>query len=358
MPRNLANRPRVAGARAPTVAGRHRRRRDAEPARRRRVRPGRPAGGEWCRATYPGPGPAAPPGRGRARVQHRCGRRGRRERRPVPRARRLARSHGRRWQRRREHGPGRNCGWRRDRGWRGTRRPAASRAAPTGARPGTAASRGPASRPGPAARSGPAAHPEAGTRSGTEARSASGGAARWRAGRPWAGPACARVLPPVAPGRPRPGSPRAARPGISRTTSPSMCSWRHPGPSVTLLLQMRSAMMAASAQLGTVISPRLPGCFLVQASDRHQTATSRARKPAGRRLRAGTCGPSGRISGRPAACTAAGSHRSWPGRSPPGRRTIPDPSGSRLARPGPTAISPERPVPSTAYLAARITARA
>ena len=39
-----------------------------------------------------------------------------------------------------------------------------------------------------------------------------------------------------------------------------------------------------------MISPRLPGCFLVQASVRHQIATSRARKPAGRRLRAGTCG--------------------------------------------------------------------
>ena len=25
--------------------------------------PAGPAGGEWCRATYPGPGPAAPPGR-------------------------------------------------------------------------------------------------------------------------------------------------------------------------------------------------------------------------------------------------------------------------------------------------------
>jgi len=35
----------------------------------------------------------------------------------------------------------------------------------------------------------------------------------------------------------------------------------------------------------------LPGRFLVHASVRHQTATSRARKPAGRRLRAGMTGP-------------------------------------------------------------------
>ena len=178
---------------------------------------------------------------GRARVQHRCGPWGGRERRPVPQARRRVqqparrrfhRGHRRerrqRWQRRGPRGrrlpPGR-CrprGLARDHGRRreapgqepraplatptgtwarpeprvaaGPRRPAAPRAAPRGARPGTGTPRGSASRPGPAARSGPATHPEAaglpepGTRSGTGARSASGVAARWRAGRPWAGP--------------------------------------------------------------------------------------------------------------------------------------------------------------------------